>query len=96
MVMKLLFGMLALSASLLFTAPVLAANQTVKLAVPGMTCAVCPITVKKALNRVKGVNTVEVSFENKLAVVTFDDSKTNAEALTAATAAAGYPSTVAQ
>lgn len=94
--MKLSFGIVALSASLFFAAPVLAAMQTVKLAVPGMTCPVCPVTVKKALNHVKGVNAVSVNFENKTAVVTFDDSKTDAEALTAATADAGYPSTVTQ
>ena len=31
------------------TGPAFAADQTVLLAVPGMNCAVCPITVKKAL-----------------------------------------------
>ena len=61
-----------------------------------MTCSVCPITVKKALKNVKGVNAVEVSFEEKSATVTFDDAQTNVGALTHATTDAGYPSTVAQ
>ena len=30
--------------------------QTVTLSVPGMTCAACPITVKKALSKVEGVD----------------------------------------
>lgn len=94
--MKSLFVIVILSVSSLFASPLWAANKSVKLSVPGMTCAVCPITVKKSLINIKGVNTVEVSFENKLAVVTFDDSKTNVEALTAATFDAGYPSTVTQ
>lgn len=94
--MKKLFVIVALSVSFLIAAPASAANKTVMLAVPGMTCAVCPITVKKALNKVPGVAVVEVSFENKLAVVTFDDAKTNVEALTHATTDAGYPSTVTQ
>ena len=104
--MKKIFVIIALSVSSLFAAPAWAANtqraqeplrgKTVMLAVPGMTCAVCPITVKKALNKVLGVAVVEVSFENKLAVVTFDDAKTNVEALTHATTDAGYPSTVTQ
>lgn len=81
-------------ALLVATAPVWAATQTVKLAVPGMTCAACPITVKKALSRVEGVSKIEVSYEARKAVVTFDDSKTNVQALTQATADAGYPSSV--
>lgn len=50
--MKKLFASLALAAAV---APVWAATQTVTLAVPGMTCAACPITVKKALSKVEGV-----------------------------------------
>ena len=74
--------------------PVWAATRTVTLSVPGMTCAACPITVKKALNKVEGVAKIEVSLENKEAVVTFDDAKTNVNALLDATKNAGYPSTV--
>jgi len=73
-----------------------AAQKTVTLSVPGMSCATCPITVKKALSKVAGVEKAEVSFEKREAVVTFDDAKTNADALTKATANAGYPATVKQ
>lgn len=76
-----------------FIAPVWAAPQTVTLSVPGMTCAACPITVKKALTRVDGVSKAEVSFNKRQAVVTYDDTKTDVETLTRATADAGYPST---
>ena len=92
--MRKLLASLAL-ASLVAT-PVWAATQTVTLAVPGMTCAACPITVKKALTKVDGVTKAEVSFENREAIVTFDDTKTNALALTKATEDAGYPSSVKQ
>ena len=85
-----------LSMLALFAAPVWAAVQTVTLSVPGMYCAVCPITVKKALKKVTGVNKVEASFESKEATVTFDDAKTNVDALRKATTDAGYPSTVKQ
>ncbi len=78
------------------SAPVWAAPQTVTLAVPGMTCAGCPITVKKALNKVNGVAKIEVSLDKREAVVTFDDAKTKVEALLDATNNAGYPSTVKQ
>lgn len=74
--------------------PVWAATKTVTLSVPGMTCAVCPITVKKALTKVDGVRTVEVSFEKRQAIVTFDDAKTRVQTLIQATTDAGYPSSV--
>jgi mercuric ion binding protein len=92
--MKKLLCLLALAAVL--ATPAWAAMQSVTLSVPGMTCAACPITVKKALNKVKGVSKAEVSYEKKQAIVSFDDAQTNVQALTKATADAGYPSTVKQ
>lgn len=71
-----------------------AATRTVTLAVQNMTCAVCPITVRKALEKVPGVAKTEVSYESKEAVVTYDDAKTDVAALIKATTDAGYPSTV--
>ncbi len=89
--MKKLFASLALIA---VVAPVWAATQTVKLSVPGMTCAACPITVKKALSKVDGVSKADVNFDKREAVVTFDDAKTSVQKLTKATEDAGYPSSV--
>ncbi|MDZ7863956.1 mercury resistance system periplasmic binding protein MerP [Acidovorax sp.] len=89
--MKKLFVSLALATII---APVWAATQTVTLAVPGMTCAACPITVKKALTKVDGVRDVKVSYEKLTAVVTFDDANTSLQKLTKATEDAGYPSSV--
>ena len=87
---KLLAAAAALS---MLASPVWAAMKTVTLAVPDMTCPVCPITVKKALTKVDGVTKAEVNFDKRQAVVTYDDAKTNVETLTKATADAGYPST---
>jgi periplasmic mercuric ion binding protein len=72
--------------------PARASPKTVTLNVSGMTCAACPITVKKALQRVAGVSKAEVQFEKKQALVTFDDTKTDTDALVKATTDAGYPS----
>lgn len=69
--MKKLFASLALAA---VVAPVWAATQTVTLSVPGMTCSACPITVKKAISKVEGVSKVDVTFETRQAVVTFDEA----------------------
>lgn len=86
-----IFAALLMPAHAVFAAP-----KTVTLDVPGMTCELCPITVKKALQKVSGVSKVDVSYEKKEAVVTFDDSKAKVDALTKATGDAGYPSTVKQ
>ena len=72
--------------------PAWAATQTVELSVPGMTCVTCPFTVKKALTRVDGVIGAVVSYQNREAIVTFDDARTSVETLTQATKNAGYPS----
>lgn len=74
----------------------LAATRTAVLDVHNMTCAVCPLTVKKALEHVSGVQQVTVDYANKTATVQFDDTATAVETLTAATKNAGYPSTLRQ
>jgi len=86
--------LLASLALVAVVAPVWAATQTVTLAVPGMTCAACPITVKKALSKVEGVSKADVNFDKREAVVTFDDAKASVQKLTKATEDAGYPSSV--
>ena len=78
----------------LFSSSALAAVKTVTLSVPDMYCAVCPITVKKALQKVPGVAHVDVSYEKKEAVVRFDDAKATVDKLKDATFEAGYPSEV--
>jgi len=88
-IQSLLAGVIA---AFILLAPAWASPKTVTLNVSGMTCAACPITVKKALERVAGVSKVEVRFEKKQALVTFDDAKTNTDALVKATTDAGYPS----
>lgn len=72
----------------------MAAAQTITLNVPGMTCSSCPITVKKALMKVDGVQQVKTNLDKKEAVVTFDNAKTNVAKLSIATGDAGYPATV--
>ena len=76
------------------TIPALAAQKTVVLAVPGMRCAACPITVRKALTEVNGVIRAEVDYGKRQAMVTFDDARTSIDHLTRATAEAGYPSSI--
>ena len=84
--------LVAVAAVLVLTAPAWASPKTITLRVSGMTCEACPITVKKALQKVSGVSKVDVLYEKKQVVVTFDDSKTDTDALVKATTNGGYPS----
>jgi len=93
--MNKLVAVALLGISLLGSAAAVAAPKTATLAVPGMYCATCPITVKGSLTAVPGVAKVQVSLARKTATVTFDDAKTAIPALIAATTNAGYPSTLA-
>lgn len=85
----------AFSLGLLASGAVYAAERTVTLAVANMTCASCPYIVEKSLSAVPGVSKVTVSFEDKSAVATFDDQKTNVQTLIDSVTTAGYPSKLA-
>ena len=68
-----------------------AAEQTVTFAVEKMTCAACPITVRKAMERVEGVKSVAVDFDAKTATVVFDPAVATPDQIGAASTNAGYP-----
>ena len=61
--------------------------------VENMTCAACPITVRKAMARVKGVKSVTVDFTAKTATAIFDPSVATVEDIAEASADVGYPAT---
>ena len=69
-----------------------AAEQSIILSVPGMNCPVCPITIKKSLQQVDGVKSVNVIYESKTAEISFDDKVTDIKSLMKATENVGYPS----
>lgn len=92
--MKTTLKALIVAGSLLAAPSAFAGEQTVTLEVSGMSCASCPYIVKQTLAGVDGVTAVEVSYAEKSAVVTYDDSKTEVAALTVATGDMGFPSRV--
>ena len=63
-------------------------------AVENMTCAVCPITVKKAMSRVDGVQSVEANFAGKTVTVIFDPAFADTAAIAEASTLVGYPAHV--
>ena len=90
--MKRILGIAAVTMTLISASGALADEQTVTLAVDNLFCVTCPYIVKQTLARIDGVSAVEVSYQEKTAVVTFDDAKTDIAALTTATGDAGFPS----
>jgi copper ion binding protein len=69
-------------------------DQTVHMSIEGMTCDHCVRAVTRALQETAGVHTANVSLESKSADVTFDDEKTNTDALKAAVAEEGYSASI--
>ena len=66
-------------------------TQTMVFAVDNMTCALCPVTVRKAMEQVNGVKSVAVDFDAKTATVVFDPAQATPDAIAKASADAGYP-----
>lgn len=89
--MKKTLSAVALIASVMTASTAFAAERTVTFAVDNMTCTSCPYIVKTSMAAIPGVTKVAVSFEAKTATVTFDDGKTNPDAIAAASMNAGYP-----
>jgi mercuric ion binding protein len=69
-------------------------DSTVTFSVTKMTCATCPITVRKAMQRVEGVKDVKVSYDHKTASVTFDPTVTTATEIGQASTDVGFPAVV--
>ena len=92
--MKLIWTMIT---SLILATNIAAASdgdQTVTFDVEKMTCATCPIAVRKAMQRVDGVKEVSVDLDTKTAIVTFDSSITTAMEIGGASTDVGFPTSV--
>ena len=59
--------------------------------IENMTCAACPITVRKAMSRVDGVQSVEVNFKAKTVTTTYDAALTDTATIAEASTAIGFP-----
>jgi mercuric ion binding protein len=62
--------------------------------VDNMTCATCPITIRKAMQRVDGVKEVTVDFDAKTATVLYDSNLTDAKQIRDASTNVGFPATL--
>ena len=68
--------------------------STATIEVEKMTCATCPITVRKAMQRVEGVSEVQVDFESKSATVIYDSMMTSAQEIADASSSVGFPAQI--
>ncbi len=75
---------------LLFGASAMAKDSTAQIKVSGMTCGACAVSVKRGLEKTKGVKTADVSVEKGLATVVYDDSQVNAQQLREAINKTGF------
>ena len=88
-------SLLRVLALLLLAAPALAGEpRTAVLHVAGMTCSLCPITVRKALERVPGVLEAKTDYAMRRAEAKYDPDRTSPQALAAAVNEAGFTARV--
>ncbi len=69
----------------------LSSEQTVAFSIEKMTCAMCPITVRKAMEKIEGVKSVVVDYDTKTATVIFDPAVATPAQIGAASTSVGYP-----
>lgn len=67
-----------------------AASRSVTLVLEGMYCAMCPVTVKTALDFSDGVDEVKVGRDPDEAVIRYDDAKTSPAKLIEVVKKSGY------
>ena len=80
--------------ALLYSHGVFAAQRTVSLELIGMYCAMCPVTIRTALDMSDGVESVKVSRNPDKAVVIYDDAVTSPDELVKVVVDAGYDATI--
>ncbi len=67
---------------------------TTQFKIEKMNCALCPITVRKSMEKVSGVKQVEVDYEMKIATVIFDPAMTSKKQIADASTDIGYPASI--
>lgn len=84
----LVIGAMLLSSGVFANTP-----KSVTLDVQNMTCDLCPVTIKKALEKTPGVTKAQIDFDKKTAFVSYDADKVSVAKLVSATTNTGFPST---
>ncbi|WP_444993885.1 heavy-metal-associated domain-containing protein [Aliikangiella sp. IMCC44359] len=69
------------------------AEKTAKFSIENMTCKMCDITVRKAMEKVDGVIKATVDYDTKTATVIYNPSKAKIEDIAKASTNVGYKAT---
>ncbi len=81
-------GLLAIV--LLLAGSGMAKDATTQIKVSGMTCSACAVSVKRGLEKTKGVKSTDVNAEKGLATVIYDDSQVSEQQLRDAVNKTGF------
>ncbi len=65
-------------------------GEVVEIKLPTVQCGTCKMNLTKALKKVDGINSFDISIDNKLVKVNYDKVKTDAEKIEGAIVMAGY------
>lgn len=68
-------------------------EKTAKFSIENMTCKMCNITVRKAMEKVEGVIKATVDYDTKTATVIYNPSKAKIEDIAKASTNVGYKAT---
>lgn len=64
--------------------------------VEGMTCATCTVTTKAAVKKLNGIKDIQVSLDEKRAVIKYDDALTSSDEIKKKIDSVGYKATSKQ
>ncbi|MBL1353704.1 MAG: cation transporter [Zetaproteobacteria bacterium] len=74
----------------------LAQEKIVHLDISGMTCAVCPITIRHYVLNMKGVHDASIDLKTATALVSYDDQKQSSQKISQSITKLGYPTTISK
>ena len=75
---------------LLYAGSAVAKDTTAQIKVSGMTCGACAVSVRRGLEKTKGVKSTDVNAEKGLATVIYDDSQVSEQQLRDAVNKTGF------
>lgn len=64
--------------------------EVVEIKIPTVQCGTCKMNLTKAFKRVDGINSYDISIDNKIVKINYDKSKTDLDKIEGAIVMAGY------
>src|SRR6187549_1098316 len=65
-------------------------GEVVEIKIPTVQCGTCKMNLTKAFKRVDGINSYDISIDNKIVKINYDKSKTDVDKIEGAIVMAGY------